>query len=379
MKMEKKKVLVVEDEFITASDIQSTLNGMGFEVPGIADTGEDAIRMTGQFRPDAILMDISLKGPMNGIQAAGIIREKYGTPVIYLTGQSDDATINRALESEPFGYIIKPFEEKNLKTTITMALYKHAIDGELKESEQLVRSLIDANPEPMFILDEKTRVLVINEALACTYPGAKKPPEAQTLDTLVGSGIVTKRLAETVRSHFFDKKPFLFDEEVNGKWIAYRIIPIPNSMGQVVRCAVLAGDVTEMKLADGKLKALNEQLLRERKDLIIYKAIIDGMDDILIATTDLGVVFFVNDAFKKRFGYTIDEVKGKEIGTLKDPQDTFPLDGNAFFVDKKTVWNGSITLVTKHQLKLRTLLKSTPVIRDNVTICRVFVLREKIA
>jgi CheY-like chemotaxis protein len=377
--MEKKKVLVVEDEFITASDIQSTLKGMGFEVPGIADTGEDAIKMAGDLKPDAILMDILLKGKMNGITAAGVIRDRYGIPVIYLTGQSDDATINRALESEPFGYIIKPFEEKTLKATIGMALYKHAIDESLRESEHLARSLIDANPEPMFILDAKTTVLVINEALACSAPGVQKAAGDQNLDNLVSSGLITKKLADAVRAHFFDKKAFFFDEEVNGKWIAHRITPLANTLGQIVRCAVHSSDVTEMKQADGKLKAANEQLLRERKDLIIYKAMLDGMDDVLIATTDMGVIFFVNEAFQKRFGYALDEVKGKQISMLKDPQDTFPIDSNAFFVDKKTVWNGSITVFTKHQLKLKTLLKSTPVIRNNVTICRVFVLRERLA
>ncbi|MGA2933715.1 MAG: response regulator [Methanomicrobiales archaeon] len=376
--MGKKKILIVEDEFITASDIQSTLKGMGFLVPGIADTGEDAIKMAGDLKPDAILMDILLKGKMNGIAAASIIKDKYGIPVIYLTGQSDDATINRALESEPFGYIIKPFEEKTLKATIGMALYKHAIDESLRESDQLVHSLIDSNTEPMFILDQNIRVLVINEALACRAPGAPKTAD-QTLDSLVSAGLVTKKLADAVRAHFYDKKPFFFDEEVSGKWVAHSITPLPDTHGQIVRCAVHSSDVTEIKQADGKLKALNEQLLRERKDLIIYKAMLDGMDDILIATTDMGVIFFVNDAFQKRFGYALDEVKGKPMGILKDPQDTFPIDGNAFFVDKKTVWNGSMTLVTKHQLKLKTLLKSTPVIRDNVTICRVFVLRERLS
>jgi CheY-like chemotaxis protein len=376
MTMARKKVLVVEDEFITASDIQSTLNGMGFDVPGIADTGEDAIRMAGELRPDAILMDISLKGKMNGITAATAIRERYSIPVIYLTGQSDDATINKALESEPFGYIIKPFEEKTLKATIGMALYKHAIDESLKEGEQLIRSLIDANPEPMFILDAKTRVLVINEAYS--RHDTSKPAPDMTLDGLVSGGIVSKKLADTVRTHFFDKKPFFFDEEFNGKWIGHIIIPLPNAMGQITRCAVNSGDITEMKQADGKLKALNDQLLRERKDLIIFKAMLDGMDDVLIATSDMGVIFFVNDAFQKRFGYTLDEVKGKQISILKDPQDTFPLDGNAFFVDKKSVWNGSSTFITKHQIKLKTLLKSTPVIKDTITICRVFVLRERL-
>ena len=208
---------------------------------------------------------------------------------------------------------------------------------------------------------------------------ASKPSCEQTLDTLVSDGLISKKLAEAVRAHFFDKKPFFFDEESQGKWIAHRITPLANTLGQIVRCAVHSSDVTEMKQADGKLKAANEQLLRERKDLILYKAMLDGMDDILIATTDMGVIFFVNDAFQKRFGYALDEVKGKQIDMLKDPRDTFPIDGDAFFVDKKTVWNGSITLVTKHQLKLKTLLKSTPVIRDHVTICRVFVLRERLS
>ncbi|MDD1664715.1 MAG: response regulator [Methanomicrobiales archaeon] len=377
--MGKKKILVVEDEFITASDIQSTLNGMGFDVPGLADTGEDAVKMAGELKPDAILMDISLKGKMNGITAAGIIKDRYGIPVIYLTGQSDDATINRALESEPFGYIIKPFEEKTLKVTIGMALYKHAIDESLRESDQLVHSLIDSNTEPMFILDQNTRVLVINEALASGAPGASKTAGDQTLDSLASGGLITKKLADAVRTHFFDKKTFVFDEEFDGKWVAHSITPLVDTHGQVVRCAVHSSDVTEIKQADRKLKALNEQLLRERKDLVIYKAMLDSMDDILIATTDTGAIFFVNDAFRKRFGYTLDEVKGKQIGMLKDPQDTFPIDSNAFFVDKKTVWNGSLTVVTKHQLKLKTLLKSTPVIRNNITICRVFVLRERLA
>ena len=375
--MEKKKVLVVEDEFITASDIQSTLVSMGFEVPAIADTGEDAIRLAGELKPDAILMDILLKGKMNGIEAAGVIRDRFGIPVIYLTGQSDDATINKALESEPFGYIIKPFEEKTLKATIGMALYKHAIDESLRENEQLVRGLINANPDPMFVLDAQTRILVINEAFSRKDPSGKA--RELTLDGLVAGGVVSKKLAETVRTHFFDKKTFFFDEEFQGKWLGHLVMPIPNSLGQVTRCAVNSGDITEMKQADGKLKTANEQLLRERREHILFKAMLDGMDDILIATTDMGSIFFVNDAFQKRFGYTLDDVKSKHISMLKDPQDTFPMDQNAFFVDKKGIWNGSSTFVTRHQLKLKTLLKSTPVIRDNLTICRVFVLRERLA
>ncbi len=230
--MGKKKILVVEDEFITASDIQATLNGMGFEVPAIVDTGEDAVKMAGELRPDAILMDISLKGKMNGIEAASIIKDRYGIPVIYLTGQSDDATINKALEAEPFGYIIKPFEEKTLKATIGMALYKHAIDESLRESEHLVRSLINANPEPMFILDAKTKVLVINEAYACKPADPSRAPGEQTLDTLVSDGVISKKLADAVRAHFYDKKPSSSTRSSGGKWVGHSIIPLTIPAGR---------------------------------------------------------------------------------------------------------------------------------------------------
>jgi CheY-like chemotaxis protein len=119
------KILVVEDEFITATDIQNRLTDMGYDVPAVVDNGEEAVRKAGELHPSLVLMDIGLKGKMTGIEAAKQIREKFDIPVIILTAHGDESTFWSALKSEPFGYIIKPFETREMKISIEMALNKH--------------------------------------------------------------------------------------------------------------------------------------------------------------------------------------------------------------------------------------------------------------
>ena len=124
------KIMVVEDEGIVALDIQSKLEGKGYEVPAVVATGEEAVQKAGETRPDLVLMDIQLEGEMDGVEAAEQIRTRFAIPVVYLTAYSDDNTLQRAKIAEPFGYLLKPFEEKKLHTTIEIALYKHQIEQE---------------------------------------------------------------------------------------------------------------------------------------------------------------------------------------------------------------------------------------------------------
>ena len=135
-------ILIVEDEFITGTDIQSSLTDMGYHAPIILDNGADAIRIAGELRPDVILMDITLAGGMTGIEAAQRIREKFGIPIIFLTAHSDETTFELARNTEPFGYIIKPFEPRSLHISIEMARYKHAIDEKLRQSEERYRGFV---------------------------------------------------------------------------------------------------------------------------------------------------------------------------------------------------------------------------------------------
>src|SRR4029453_6704516 len=134
--MDKVRMLIVEDERIVAMDLQGRLNSMGYEVVGHAVSGEEAIQKAEALRPDMILMDIMLDGELDGIQAAEIIRSRFTIPVIYLTAYADSATLERAKITEPFGYILKPFEERELHGHIEIALYKARMEKKLKDSEE---------------------------------------------------------------------------------------------------------------------------------------------------------------------------------------------------------------------------------------------------
>jgi class 3 adenylate cyclase len=126
-------ILIAEDESVIAIDLAKTLEKLSYNVVGSSRNGKDVIKKAGELTPDLILMDILLDGKINGIQAAEEIMNAYDIPVIYLTAYADPATLEKAKLTEPFGYILKPFDERTLHTSIEMALYKHEINKKLKE------------------------------------------------------------------------------------------------------------------------------------------------------------------------------------------------------------------------------------------------------
>jgi diguanylate cyclase (GGDEF)-like protein/PAS domain S-box-containing protein len=134
--MPKTSILIVEDEQIVAMDIQNSLEQAGYTVAGCADRGEVAIKKAEELHPDLVLMDIGLKGEMDGIEVATQIRAKYNLPIILLTAFSNQATLDRARLVEPYGYLLKPFDERALIIAIDMALYKHSMEKKLRESEE---------------------------------------------------------------------------------------------------------------------------------------------------------------------------------------------------------------------------------------------------
>ncbi|MFZ3168275.1 MAG: response regulator [Candidatus Methanoperedens sp.] len=134
-----KQILIVEDEIIIAEGIQRKLKAMGYDVPEIVSSGEEAIKKIKENNPDLVLMDIVIQGKMDGIETAGQIHSLFDIPVVYLTAYADEKTLQRAKITEPFGYLIKPFKERELQITIEIALYKHEMEKKLKESEKRLR------------------------------------------------------------------------------------------------------------------------------------------------------------------------------------------------------------------------------------------------
>jgi two-component system cell cycle sensor histidine kinase/response regulator CckA len=162
--MTKAKILIVEDESIIASVIAVALKKFAYDVIDILNTGEAAAAVALQKKPDLILMDIRLLGAMDGISAAEQIQQHLDIPIIYLTAYADEPTLERAKKTRPYGYIPKPFQEIELKTTIEMALYKHAFEVQLKESEAKFRSLFENSQDVIYISDKAGNLLEINPA-----------------------------------------------------------------------------------------------------------------------------------------------------------------------------------------------------------------------
>jgi two-component system, cell cycle sensor histidine kinase and response regulator CckA len=162
--MAKANILIVEDESIIASVIAGALKKFGYHVIDILNTGEAAVDEVLQNRPDLILMDIRLQGAMDGIGAAEQILKQLDIPIIYLTAYADEPTLERAKKTRPYGYIPKPFQEIELKTTIEMALYKHEFEVRLKESEARFRSLFENSQDMIYVSDPQGKILEINPA-----------------------------------------------------------------------------------------------------------------------------------------------------------------------------------------------------------------------
>jgi DNA-binding LytR/AlgR family response regulator len=141
--MSKNNILVVEDESIVSKDIQQSLKKLGYNIVGAASTGEKAIEIANETKPDLVLMDIMLKGDMSGIETAEKIKETLSIPVIYLTAYADENTLAKAKVTEPYGYIIKPFKEIDLHTSIEMALYKHGKEQEIVKERDFLYSLVE--------------------------------------------------------------------------------------------------------------------------------------------------------------------------------------------------------------------------------------------
>jgi len=149
--MTKPRILVVEDDAIIAMEIAERLNRMGYEVTGTPATGEEAVAAAARDRPDLVLMDIRLRGPMDGTEAAGRITSQTDMPVIYITAYSDQETRERAHQTFSYGYIIKPFNDQQLLCAIDMAFSNHALHRKVKESEEQFRTLFENISDACFL------------------------------------------------------------------------------------------------------------------------------------------------------------------------------------------------------------------------------------
>jgi len=160
--MNNTRILIVEDEILVARDLEQQLTVLGYTIVGIAASGEDALHLVEQEQPQLILMDIRLQGEMDGIATAEEVRSHFALPVIFLTAHADQATVQRARVTEPFGYILKPFDERELNTVVEMALYKHAAEQKLRASERRYAATLQSIGDGVIAVNTDASVTFMN-------------------------------------------------------------------------------------------------------------------------------------------------------------------------------------------------------------------------
>lgn len=315
MSAERPAILVVEDESIVAADLAGKLEQLGYRVAGITGTGEKAVVMAEEQRPSLVLMDIRLAGEMDGVRAADAIRRKYDVPVIFLTAHSDAATVLKAREAEAFGYILKPFDERELHTNIEMALYRHAAERRMRESEERLREAMAAGRVFSFEWEPKTDRVVRSDNCApilgldpatcalgtgSAHLGRVHPRDRDELMRLL------KRLNPA--SHEYQTEYRYLRQDGVTVWLEESARADFDENGEMIRLRGIAADITDRIEAHGREKYA--AALRSMTNTV--NAMREG---ILVVRLD-GLITAVNAAVSKLTGLREEEMLSKKFGKV---------------------------------------------------------------
>ena len=265
----KRRILVVDDESIVAHDISECLLHMGCEVVGTALSGPDAIAKAERFRPDLVMMDIVLQGSMDGVEAATVIRERFDIPCVFLTAYSDGAVLARAKAAAPAGYMVKPFEEAGLRSTVEIALYKVDLERALRESREWFMTTLMSIGDGVVATAADGRVRLMNTVAErmTGWPSHEAEGRALTevfravreLDGLEAESLLHGALAEG-QTLTREKGTVLVGRDGARVPIADTAAPIRSSKGDIVGAVLVFRDITERRRAERELEEHSDRL-----------------------------------------------------------------------------------------------------------------------
>jgi two-component system cell cycle sensor histidine kinase/response regulator CckA len=252
--MAKPGILIVEDERIIAMDIKHSLLNLGYEVVGMAASGEDAIVKAGEACPDLILMDIMLQGNLDGIEAAEQIRQRYNIPMVYLTAYANDTILARAKITEPFGYVLKPFRETELHSNIEIALYRHEMEKKLQRREHWLAATLRSISDGVIATDVNGRVIFMNPVAELLTGWNQEEAIDQDInqifqifDEVTREAVELADLMVILKQDFFTPPTsnLLAIRDATERIIDHRVAPIINDVGRPIGLIFLFRDITE--------------------------------------------------------------------------------------------------------------------------------------
>src|SRR5882757_4651052 len=296
------RILVVEDDRVVARDIQHQLTRIGHTVVGVTPLGEDAVRLAVESHPDLVLMDIRLEGALDGVDAAQQIRDRGQVPVVFLTAYADDETLRRARTTEPFGYLLKPFEDSQLRTVIEMALYKHTAERKLRESERRYAVTLASIGDAVIATDNQGRVTFLN-------------PVAETLTGWPQLEATGRPLAEVF--HIINEETRQPVEDP-----ADKVLRLGTVVGLANHTVLLARDGREVPIDDSGAPILEEgggitgvvlvfrDISERRASDKRFRTFVDHATDAFFLLDEGGMILDVNRQACTSLGYTRNELLG---------------------------------------------------------------------
>jgi PAS domain S-box-containing protein len=281
--MDNKKILIVEDERIVAEDIKNSVQNLGYEVLAVTSLGAEAVKIAGELVPDLVLMDIKLEGDIDGIEAANEIRSLRNIPVVYLTAHADENTLSRVKVSNPSGYIIKPFEDKELKTTLELALYKSDMEKKLKDSEKWFSTTLMSINDAVIATDRRGFVTFINPVAEKLTGWKRKDAMGKPIITVFN--IIDEETGRRVVNHvsgaicgetqFFRTKDTVLKSKDGVKIpIEESCDPIKDDRGNIIGTVLVFRDITERKHTEDMLKQDAEELAKAN---VVLKQALDEL------------------------------------------------------------------------------------------------------
>ncbi len=302
-----KKIMIVEDEAVIALRLEQRLAEMGYEVIGMSYTGEDSVKKARSLLPDLILMDVMLSGDLSGIDAAKIMKEDLDIPVIFMTAYTEDQIIERAKEVEPYGYIIKPIRERELKATIEIALFKKTMEKRLQESEEKYRQLFETLSDAIIIFDGETRKIIdINDTCLNMYGYSKDEFLKLRLHDITAEPEKSEKAIKHAMLGETQKIPLRYHKRNDGTRFPVEINSGTFSLeDRIVVCGVIR-DISKRKQAEKALSKSEER----------YRAVVESQNEMICRFVPDGTLTFVNDAYCRYFGKKPEELIGHKFMPL---------------------------------------------------------------
>lgn len=301
--MDKTRILVVEDEGIVAEDLREGLQQLGYEVAAVAHSGQEALAYTEAVHPDLVLMDIEIQGEMDGVETAKKVREQFRIPVVYLTAHADAGTLERIKQTEPYGYILKPFRSREVHTMIEVGLYRHRMEMRSRQHEQLLHTILANIDDAVISVDSQGRITYLNPAAASLTGWS----EAEATGQEVGSVYCTSGEADLPAPHWSAKEDGVFVTLARHRFLKTRrgvrlpisehIIRMKDANGQVTGNVYCFRDLTARKLL--------KEWLRESKQRFTQRK--EGLNDALLVYTLEGKLIDANQvACQMLGGYSLE-------------------------------------------------------------------------